>query len=89
MYRNSKGLEPIPTKPHLFALCLQYLGEDTSSKATVEEAFNSVSWVHASAGLSSPLADPFVKATLEGLQQSLAKPAVKKEPVTGYVRGYS
>ena len=81
-WASSKGLESVPAKPHLFALYLQYLGEDTNSKATVEEACNSVSWVHASAGLSSPSADPFVKATLEGLQRSLAKPAVKKEPVT-------
>ena len=49
---------------------------------TVEEAGNAVSWVHASAGLSFPSPDPFVKATLEGLQQLLAKPTVKKEPVT-------
>ena len=55
---------------------------ETNSKVAVEEAGNAVSWVHASAGLSSPSADPFVKATLEGLQQSLAKPTVKKEPVT-------
>ena len=48
----------------------------------MEEACNAVSWMHASAGLSSLLADPFVKATLEGLQRSLAKPVVKKEPVT-------
>ena len=81
-WASSKGLEPVPAKPHLFALYLQHLGEETNSKATVEEACNAVSWVHASAGLSSPSVDPFVKATLEGLQQSLAKPVVKKEPVT-------
>ena len=81
-WASSKGLEPVPAKPHLFALYLQHLGEETKSKATVEEACNAVSWVHASAGLSSPSVDPFVKATLEGLQRSLAKPVVKKEPVT-------
>ena len=41
-----------------------------------------MSWLHSSAGLAPPLADPFVKATLEGLQRSLAKPVVKKEPIT-------
>ena len=35
-----------------------------------------------SAGLTPPLTNPFVKATLEGLQRSLAKPVVKKEPIT-------
>ena len=28
------------------------------------------------------LGNPFVKATLEGLQRSLAKPVIKKEPIT-------
>ena len=81
-WANAKKLEPIPAKPHHFALYLQHLGEETESKAAVKEACNAVSWMHASAGLSSLLADPFVKATLEGLQRSLAKPVVKKEPVT-------
>ena len=81
----SKGLESIPAKPHLFALYLQHLSEETNSKASVEEACNAVSWVHTTAGLSSPSVDPFVKATLEGLQRSLAKPTAKKEPVTVYM----
>ena len=81
-WANAKKLEPIPAKSHHFALYLQHLGEETKSKAAVEEACNAVSWVHSSAGLSSLLADPFVKATLEGLQRSLAKSVVKKEPVT-------
>ena len=32
--------------------------------------------------LELPSCDPFVKATLEGPQQSLAKPTIKKESVT-------
>ena len=81
-WASSRGLTPIPAKPHHFALYLQYLGEESQSKASVEEAHNALGWVHSSAGLSSPSSDPFVKATLEGLQRSLAKPVVKKEPVT-------
>ena len=81
-WASSKGLESVPAKPHLFALYLQHLSEETNSKASVEEACNAVSWVHTSAGLSSPSIDPFVKATLEGLQRLLAKPTAKKEPVT-------
>ena len=41
-----------------------------------------MSWIHSSAGLTPPMADSFVKATLEGLQRSLAKTVVKKEPIT-------
>ena len=37
---------------------------------------------HTTAGLTPITAHLFVKATLEGLQQTLAKPIVKKEPVT-------
>ena len=32
--------------------------------------------------LELPLCHPFVKATLEGMQRSLAKSTIKKEPVT-------
>ena len=41
-----------------------------------------MSWIHSSAGLTPPMTDPFVRANLEGLQQSLVKPVVKKEPVS-------
>ena len=41
-----------------------------------------MSWIHPIAGSTPPLADPFVKVTQEGLQRSLAKSVVKKEPIT-------
>ena len=75
-------LEPIPVKPHLLALYLQHLAEQSKSKAAGEEACNALSWIHSSASLTPPLSDPFVKATLEGLQRLLAKPVVTKEPIT-------
>ena len=75
-------LDPIPAKPQEFVLYLQYLSEESKSKAAVEDACNAIAWIHSSAGLASPSAHPFVKATLEGLQRSLAKPVVRKEPVT-------
>ena len=40
-----------------------------------------LAWVHSTAGLASPSSHSFVQATLEGLQCSLAKPVVKKEPI--------
>ena len=55
----------VPTRPHEFVLHLQHLGEQTSSKAAVEEACNALSWVHSSAGLMPIAADPFVKAALK------------------------
>ena len=82
---RAKGLEPIPGRPHLFALNLQYLGEETNSKKTIISAGNAMSWVHVSACMTSSSTWPFVRATLEGLQRLLAKPTVKKEPVTVYM----
>ena len=75
-------LSPLPAKPHEFALYLQHLSEKTKSKAAVEEACNALAWMHSSAGLTTPSSHPLVRATLEGLQRTLANPIVKKEPIT-------
>ena len=63
-------------------LYLQYLGEESKSKAAVEEACNAIAWIYSSAGLASLSAHPFVEATLKGFQHSLTKPVTKKEPIT-------
>ena len=78
----SHNLIPVPAKPHEVAFYLQHLAKESGSKSAVEEACNALAWIHSTAGLSSPLSQPFVKATLEGLHRTLAKPVVKKEPVT-------
>ncbi|XP_065904717.1 integrase/recombinase xerD homolog isoform X3 [Dysidea avara] len=78
----SHRLPPFPAKPQHFVLYLQHLGETIKSKSAVEEACNALSWVHSSSGFAAPSSHPFVRATLEGLQRELAKPIVKKEPVT-------
>ena len=71
-------LNAIPAQPQEFGLYLQYLGDQTSSKAAIEEACNAVAWVHTIAGLAPILAHPSIKAILEGLQRTLAKPEVRK-----------
>ena len=55
------------------------------SKAAVEEAVNSLAWVHSLAGLTSPSHHPLVQATLEGLKRTLAKPVTKKTPMTAEI----
>ena len=65
-----------------FALYLQHLGDTSGSKSAVEEAVNSVSWVHQLAGYPAMSESPFVRIVLDGLQRKLAKPKVRKEPVT-------
>ena len=89
-WATAHNLKPIPAKPHEVALYLQHLAELSKSKAAVEEACNALSWIHSSAGLVSPMVDPFVKATLGGLQRLLTKPVIKKEPITvqTYFGGY-
>ena len=76
------NLEPIPTTPHELALYLQHLAKGTGSKSAAKEACHALSWIHSTAGLAPPPSHPFVKATLEGLQRSLAKSVTKKEPIT-------
>ena len=81
-WATSHNLVPIPAKPHEVALYLQHLGDRTQSKSAAEEACNVLSWIHSSAGITSPSTHPFVKAALEGLKRIHARPVVKKEPLT-------
>ena len=76
------GLDAIPAKEHEFSLYLQHLADASKSRAAVEEACNALTWVHTTTGLPSPASSSFVCATKEGLQRVLAKPVVKKSPVT-------
>ena len=71
-----------PIRETDFALYLQYVGDTTASKSAVEEAVNAIGWVQQLAGYS-PVADShFVRLVLDGLQRQLAKPKVRKEPVS-------
>jgi len=72
----------MPAKDHHIALYLQHLADGLASKSAVEEACNSLAWVHSTVGLVLPTGSPIVKAKLEGLQRSLAKSVNKKEPLT-------
>ena len=81
-WANQYGMMAMPAKEVHVALYLQHLGNTSQSKAAVEAACNALAWIHSTAGLPSPTISPFVKATLEGMQRILAKPKVKKDPVT-------
>ena len=65
-----------------FALYLQHLDDTSGSKSAVEEAVNSVGWVHQLAGYPAVSESPLVRIVLDGLQRKLAKPKVRKEPMT-------
>ena len=61
---------------------LQHLSETALSSTAVEEAVNAIGWVNQISGLEPIAKAPLVRVTLTDLRRKLAKPIVKKEPVT-------
>ena len=59
------------------------------SNSSVKEAVNAISWVHQLTGYPAIAESPFVRIVLDGLQRNLAKPKVRKEPVTTDVISFS
>ena len=58
------------------------MGDATKSKAAVDEAVNAINWAHKLFGLPLVSKSPFAGAVQAGLQRVLAKPKMRKEPVT-------
>ena len=81
-WASEHALPVFPAQVHHVALYLQHLAESLESKAAAEEAVNALAWVHSLSGVESPSSNPFVRATLEGIQRMLARPVQKKEPIT-------
>ena len=80
---NKREVDVFPVQDIEFSLYLQHIAETTESKATVDGAVNAVSWAHhLMAGLQPITSFPFVHSVQAGLQRQLAKPKVKKEPVS-------
>ena len=77
-----QGVPSFPVQEIHLVLYLQHLSESTGSIAAVEEAVHALSRLHGLAGLHQLGGSPLVKPTLEGLKRILAKPKVRKEPVT-------
>ena len=84
-WAQQHNLSTFPAEGHHAALYLQHIGDRVQSKAAVEEAVHALSWAHSLAGLESPGLNSLVQATLEGLKRMLAKPVVKKAPVTAEI----
>ena len=77
-----QGVPSFPVKEVHLVLYMQHLSESTGSKAAVEEAVHALSWLHGLAGLQPLGGLPSVQTTLEGLKRTLARPKVRKEPIT-------
>ena len=80
--RWAESRQEVSVHPVQEVHCALYLGETVGSKSAVEEAVNAVGWVHQLSGLPPIAESLFVRAALEGLQRKLAKPKVRKEPIT-------
>ena len=81
-WAREAGCVACPAPAVHFALYLVHLGESTGSKAAVNSAINAVAWAHELLGVESVTKEPLVKVTFKGLQRKLAKPVVKKKPVS-------
>eukprot|EP00731_Ephydatia_muelleri_P008089 Em0004g427a len=77
-----QGVPSFPAQDTHIALYLQHLSESVESTSAIEEAVNALSWLHQAAGLQPVSGAPLVQAALAGLRRILAKPKVRKEPVT-------
>ena len=53
-WASERQIAPMPAKDHHVALYIQFLADSTKSRSAIEEACNSIAWVHLMAGLSSP-----------------------------------
>ena len=77
-----QGVPSFPAQDTHIALYLQHLSESVESTSAIEEAVNALSWLHQAAGLQPVSGAPLVQAALAGFRRILAKPKVRKEPVT-------
>ena len=77
-----QGVPSFPAHDTHIALYLQHLSESVESTSAIEEAVNALSWLHQAAGLQPVSGAPLVQAALAGFRRILAKPKVRKEPVT-------
>ena len=81
-WASSHSLDVLPAAEQHVALYLQQVAETSSSRAATEEAVYALAWAHDLAGIASPTTGILVQTTLQGLRRLLAKPVLKKEPIT-------
>ena len=81
-WAKKNRMEVCPASEVGVKLYLVHLGETIASRSAVETAVNAISWAHGLAGVPSLASAPLLSATREGLHRKLAKPVVKKQPVS-------
>ena len=68
-------IEVFLIRPCHFALYLQHLVITSKSRATIEEATNTASWVHQLAGMDPVGHEPLIRSVVADMQRDLAKRA--------------
>lgn len=82
-WASQRDLDYLPIAVSKFALYLQWVGETSQSRAAVEEAVNAASWLQRIRGEDVLVSrNPLICSIVEGFQRQLARPKVKKSPVT-------
>lgn len=82
-WAQSKPDIPIlPARPLHVCLYLSFLIQKSVSSAPIEEAVNALAWVHTVAVVEDPTKHPLVSQVVAGAKRILAKPTVRKEPIS-------
>ena len=71
-----------PAKSFQVALYLAFLMQKSETSAPIEEAVNTISWVHQISVTEDPTSSDLAKQVLAGAKCVLAHKTVKKEPIT-------
>ena len=61
--------------------------DERCSKSKLNGIFYAINWAHAVADLTTPCSNSWLKLCLEGCIRSVARPVVKKEPLTSQMIG--
>ena len=72
----------LPSDELSVALYLEFLLQQSSPYSALESACYGINWAHNLYGFPSPYDSKLVRSVLEATKRELAKPVVKKEPVT-------
>ena len=72
----------LPVIDYQFVLYLQSMADSTRSIAAVMEAVNAIAWLHELSCLPVVTHSPIVRSVVAGLKRALAKPKVRKAPVS-------
>ena len=81
-WASEHSINAFPAEEKYLALYLQHISDSSQSVTAAEDIVHALAWLNGAVGLPSPSASSFISTILEGLRRTLAKPTVKKAPIT-------